>query len=142
MSARGLEARQEARRWSLIARVREVRVKRQQIALAHARRSVHMAHVEVQACEERLALHAARYAPLIARCTHGATDASIWREALVRHRQADAALHASLDAAQTALHGALGALEQFAATLRREMRARDDALSRVRTMNAQLRDEA
>lgn len=131
----------EARRWSVIARVRELRVRRRQIALAEARRVADAARAEREACEARHAHHAAQRADLLARCTHGLADSGLWRIALVQHRLQDVQLLAAVGVAQSALAHALVECGRTRTLLQRETLARDDAKKRVRELAARLREQ-
>ncbi|NLP65804.1 hypothetical protein [Paraburkholderia sacchari] len=133
--------RDEARRWAMIARVRALRVRRREVALASAQRVVDAAHTELEARKSQLAHHGAQRAHLLARCAHGNADAQLWRGALVQHRLRDTQLNEAQAKAQAGLARAVAERGQTMTMLRREMLAHDDARKHVREIKARLREE-
>ncbi|HKU00328.1 MAG TPA: hypothetical protein VJS30_27910 [Paraburkholderia sp.] len=137
-----MSALQEAaRRWSLIVRVRGLRVRRRRIALALAQRAAQTAHAEVAAREQERAQHAAQRALVLAGCVHESPGAGVWREALEQHRLQAANLQTAVQVAQAAYMRTLAELENISSMLRRETRAQEDAQSRAREIAAKLRGE-
>ncbi len=125
----------------MIARVRALRVRRREVALASAQRAVDAAHSELEACKNQLSHHGAQREHLLARCAHGNADAQLWRGALVQHRLRDIQLKEAQAKAQAGLVRAVGERGQTMTMLQREMLAHDDARKHVREIKARLREE-
>lgn len=129
------------RLWTVLSRVREVRVQRRLAELARAQRGVQAAQKDVDHAVSRCERHAAQLAELQDWRASGPDGPALWRHARERHRQQEAVLAGAAAAAREALHTALSHALTVRGTLRREMHARDDARRRAREAREQARRE-
>ena len=131
----------DTRRWTQIARVRDVRVRRCRAALVEAQQTAEAAHAEVEARRALGERHAAQWPQLLARCGHDSPDAAVWRDALAQHGLHGVQLSAAVAAAEATLAAAQAELHRARVALQREMRAHEQAQTRVRDIASRSRDD-
>ncbi|MDR5760147.1 hypothetical protein [Caballeronia sp. LZ035] len=127
------------RLWTVLSRVRDVRVQCRLGELARAQRGVQSAQAAVDHAVRQCELHAGRLAGLKDWRASGPHGPEMWRHARERHRQREAVLAREAAAAREVLAAALGEAHTIRAALRREMHAQDDAHTRVRDARAKAR---
>lgn len=128
-----------ARFATVLVRVHQVRVRRCLAALAQKQRVVNSARSGLAGQQAARDAHAARLKRVLALCGYDHPEAALWRYALNEHRRQDGDLCAAIHQAEQTLSAALDELSVASADLQREMRARDDAVSRERTARARAR---
>ncbi|NKJ45243.1 hypothetical protein CIC12_00460 [Burkholderia sp. SG-MS1] len=123
----------QVRVWTLLTRVRQLRVERARHLLREAHLGVQRAEADTVSRENAIAEHETRRRKILAACFCG-ESASLWRMALQRHDAGKFALESALavvcDAREKAQERVMSALY----VLQKEMRGLDDARKRVRRL--------
>ncbi|MDR5816452.1 MULTISPECIES: hypothetical protein [unclassified Caballeronia] len=140
MSASSAASR-HLRLWTVLSRVRDVRVQRRLGELARAQRDVQSAQTALGHAIGQCELHAAQLAGLQDWRASGPHGPEMWRHARERHRQREAVLAREADTAREGLAAALREAHAIRAALRREMHARDDARVRLREVRMKARGQ-
>ncbi|WP_168790497.1 hypothetical protein [Paraburkholderia aromaticivorans] len=126
----------QMRLWSLLAKVRRLRVERKRRRLNEVRLEAQRATAESVRQREAIGQHEARRTEILAAYPTANRAAPLWRMALHRH---DSSRFALEEALRSALHTERLAEARVAAAsraLRREMLGEEDACTRVRRIKA------
>ncbi|SAK61977.1 hypothetical protein AWB80_02729 [Caballeronia pedi] len=131
----------DRRLWTLLTRVRGLRVRRCRQLLARMQQAAHGARAELMRQTAERDRHAARLPEILGLCGHGQQDATLWRNALKAHRSREADVLAAIRTAQRALADALAEVQMARIALQRQMRAHEAAQTRKREATARLCDD-
>ncbi|SAK67419.1 hypothetical protein AWB77_02616 [Caballeronia fortuita] len=134
-------AGETGRLWTLLVRVRALRVHRCRRLLARMQQAAHEARVELMRQVTERDRHAARLPDILGLCGHGKQDATLWRSALKIHRSREAEVIAAVRTKQRALSDALTEVQVARIALQRALRAHEDAQHRKREATARLCDD-
>ena len=132
----------QVRGWTLLARVRQLRVERARRLLDEARLGVQRAAADTAWQRNAIAGHEARRYEILAACSCGERGASLWRMALHRHDSSRFALESALAVACRAREKAEERVMSALHVLQKEMRGLDYARERVRCHVAALQDDS
>ncbi|MFL9961115.1 hypothetical protein PQR02_08325 [Paraburkholderia sediminicola] len=130
----------QLRVWTLLARVRQLRVQRARRLLNEARLGVQRAAADTAWQRNVIAEHEARRCEILAACSSGERGASLWRMALHRHDSGKFALQSALAIACHAAEKAQQRVVTALHVLQKEMRGLDYARDRYRLIAAQQDD--
>lgn len=130
------------RMWTLLARVRQLRVERGRRLLKAARLAVERAAADTGRQRDAIALHEARRREILAACSCGERGASLWRMALHRHDSDKSALESALAFACRAEERAQAQVVSALRVLQREMRGQDYARERVNRLVSAKHDDS
>jgi hypothetical protein len=133
--------RAEARLWTLLARVRDLRVRRRHVALARAEDKARAAAAEVAAQRAARDAHAQQLAPLLRGCAHGDKAAAIWRQTFAHHQARALQFEREIASVSSREADARAELRRARLALRREMLSRTDAENRARQIAYELLDD-
>ena len=128
--------------WSLLVRMRQLRVERVRRQLREARSAAEHAGANTAARKQAITEHDLRRRTILAACACGDARASLWRMALVRHDSEKFALETALVAARDAETRAQKHVVSVLHALQREMRGLDFARERVRRLLAAQDDDS
>ena len=132
----------QARLWTLLAQVRQLRVERKRRLLSAARQQAQRAAAETARQEEAIGQHDVRRGEILGACATGDRAAPLWRMALHRHDSDRFALEEALSIALRAERHAEAQVVSASRALQREMIGKDDATARVRRLKAAKDDDA
>lgn len=132
----------QVRVWTLLARVRQLRVERARRLLNEARLGVQRAAADTAWQRNAIAEHEARRCEILAACSCGERGASLWRMALHRHDSGKFALESALAVAYHAKEKAQERVMSALHVLQKEMRGLDYARERVRRLAAARQDDS
>jgi hypothetical protein len=127
--------------WRLLVRVRQLRVERKRRALADAQRAAQRADEDAMQRRAALQLHEAQRSRILESCGHDKQAARLWRDTLRWHDARKDALYRALVGAMQGQRAAAADVSRASTSLQREMMGQQDAQTRVRRLNAALRDD-
>ena len=136
-----MKDRRQLHLWTVLARVRQLRVERGRRRLSEAREQVRRAAAETAQREAALAAHAARRGEIVAACARGNVAAALWRLALRRHDGEKPALEAELAGARGAQQAAQDRVRPAVHALQKGTMARDEAREQVRQLRSAVLDQ-
>jgi hypothetical protein len=124
----------QLRLWTLLARVRQLRVERRRRLMNEARIHAQRAAAETARQRNAIGQHEARRCEILAACAYGDRGATLWRMALHRHDSGRFALEEALAVALQAERLAEAQVVSASRALQREMAGADDARERGRRL--------
>jgi hypothetical protein len=122
--------------WTLLARVRQLRVERVRRLLNESRDALQRAAADTASRTQAIADHGARRRDILAACSFGERRASLWRVALQRHDAGKPALESALALASDVEQRARERVRSTLHVLQKEMRGLDYARDRRRSLIA------
>lgn len=127
--------------WTLLARVRALRVERARREVSDARAGARQAASRTARQRQAIAEHEAARVAILAACAGGHSSAPLWRMALKRHDGGKSGLEQALAVARDAGENAEEQVVSALHVLQREMRGLDDARERTRGLTAAQQDD-
>jgi hypothetical protein len=132
----------QVRVWTLLTRVRQLRVERARRFSNEARLRVERAAADTVSRRNAITEHEARRWEILAACSSGDSGGSLWRMALQRHDSGKFVLESALAVACHANETAQQRVTTALHVLQKEMRGLDYAQERVRRLLTAQQDEA